>query len=86
MEPIKYKDDAIFVFKNYKVLYMKYSGCQLKVFHIDGGAQYMREFNYYFKENSITHKVTASYSPEQNRKVERVNHIIIGLIQAILAL
>lgn len=44
----------------------------------------MEELNNYFKENRITHKVIAPYSPEQNRKVKRVNHTIIDLIWAIL--
>ena len=45
----------------------------------------MGEFNNYLKENGITHKVTASYSPEQNKKAERVKHTIMGPVQAILA-
>ena len=45
----------------------------------------MGEFDDYLKENDITHKVTAAYSTEQNRKAEKVNRTIIGPFQAILA-
>ena len=37
VEPLKYKDDVLAAFKNYKALREKKSGCQLKVFHTDGG-------------------------------------------------
>ena len=45
----------------------------------------MEEFDYYLKENGITHKVTASYSPEQNGKAEKVNCTIMGSFRAIFA-
>lgn len=45
----------------------------------------MGEFDDYVKKNDIIHEITAFYSPEQNKKDKRVNHTIIGPIQAILA-
>ena len=45
----------------------------------------MEEFNDYFKETGITYKVTTPYLSEQNKKVKRVNHTIMGLIWAIFA-
>ena len=45
----------------------------------------MGEFDDYFKENSITHEVTAPYLPEQNGKVKKANQIIMGPIKAIFA-
>ena len=45
----------------------------------------MGEFDDYLKENGIFHEVTASYSLEQNRKVERVNRTIMELGRAIFA-
>ena len=85
VEPLKYKDDALAAFKNYKALREKQSGCQLKVLHTDGGGVYVGEFDDYLKENGITHEVTAPYSPEQNGKAERVNRTIMGPVRAILA-
>ena len=85
IEALKFKNDVFAAFKNYRALHKKQSGCQLNVFHTDGGEEYMREYNEYFKENSIIHNVTALYSPKQNGKAERVNSTIMGPVWAILA-
>ncbi len=45
----------------------------------------MRKFDDCLKENGISHEVTASFSPEQNGKAERVNHTIVAPVRAILA-
>lgn len=45
----------------------------------------MREFDDYFKKNSISHKVTTPYLPKQNGIVKKVNYIIMGLFWAIWA-
>lgn len=84
MELLKFKDDTLVAFKNYRALYKKQSGCQLKIFYTDGGAEYIKEFDDYLKENDIAYKVIASYLLKQNQKTERVNQIIIGLIRVIL--
>ncbi len=84
IEPLK-KDDALAAFKNYKALREKQSGCQLKILHADGGGEYMGEFDDCLKGNGISHEVTALYSLEQNKKAERVNRTIMGLVRAILA-
>lgn len=85
MEPLKFKDNVFSAFKNYKALYEKQSGYQLKVFHIDRGGEYIGEFDDYFKENNITHEVIAPYLLEQNEEVERVNRIIMEPVCTILA-
>lgn len=45
----------------------------------------MGEFNDYFKENNISHEITAPYSPGQNEKAKRINRTIMSLVWAILA-
>lgn len=80
IKALKFKDDILATFKNYKVLREKQLSYQLKVFHSYGGREYIKKFDDYLKENGITHKVTAPYSPEQNGKAERVNRTIIGLV------
>ena len=85
MEPLKFKDDVLPTFKNYKALREKQSGYQLKVLHTDRGGEYMGEFDDYLQENGITYEVTAPYSPEQNGKAERVNRTIMCPIWAIFA-
>lgn len=85
IELLKFKDDGVVAFKNFRALCEKQSDCQLKIFHIDGEWEYMEGFDNYFKENDINHEVTAVYSPEQNDKAERINRTIQGLDRAILA-
>ncbi len=68
IEPLKFKDDVLAAFKNYKALLAKQSGCQLKIIHSDRGGEYMGKFNDCFKKNSISYEATALYLPEQNRK------------------
>ena len=41
IEPLKFRDDALVAFRNYKALREKQSGCQLKIFHTDGGGEYL---------------------------------------------
>lgn len=62
MEFLKYKNNALAAFKNYKALYKKKFACQLKVLYINHKREYIEEFNDYFKKNGITHKVTIPYS------------------------
>lgn len=62
--PLKFKDDVLPTFKNYKTLREKQSDYQLKALHIDGRRDYMRKFNDSLQENGIIHKVTAPYSLE----------------------
>ncbi len=78
IEHLKFKNDALAAFKNYKTLHKKQSGCPLKIFHTDGGRKYIEQFDDCLKENGISHEVTAVYSPEQNRKAKRVNRTIIA--------
>ena len=85
VEPLKYNDDALAVFKNYMILREKQSGCQLKILYIDGGGKYIGEFDDYLKKNGISHEVIVLYSPEQNGKIERVNNTIMGSVWTILA-
>ena len=80
VEPLKFKDDALAAFKNYKALREKQSGCQLKVFHTDGRGEYMGEFDDYSKKTGIIHEVTIPYLPEQNGKAERANCTIMDLV------
>ena len=44
MEPLKFKDDVLVVFKNYKALCKKQSECQLKILHTDRKKEYIGEF------------------------------------------
>lgn len=58
---LKYKDNVLITFKNYKALYKDESSYQLKIFYINKRRKYIRQFDNYFKENSITNKVIAAF-------------------------
>lgn len=60
IELLKFKDNGLATFKNYKALHKKHSGCQLKTLHTDRG-EYMGKFDDYFKENGISYEITISY-------------------------
>ena len=60
----KYKDNTLAIFKNYKALCKKQFDYQLKVLPTNAKKKYIEEFDNYFKDNSITNNVTASYSFE----------------------
>lgn len=61
VESLKYKNDVLTILKNYKALREKKSACQLKVFYTNEKKKYIREFDDYFKKNSITYKIIAFY-------------------------
>ncbi len=85
IEPLKFKDDALAAFKDYKALREKKSVCQLKIIHTDERGECMADLDDSLKENGISHEVTTSSSPEQNRKAERVNRTMIGPVRTIFA-
>lgn len=64
IKALKFKDNILAIFKNYKALHKEQSSCQLIVLHTDGRSEYMGELDHYLKKNDITHKVVTSYSPE----------------------
>lgn len=83
MEPLKFQDNTLLAFQNYKALCEKQSDYQLKILYIDRKEKYMGEFDDYFQENGIIHKITAPYSNKQNEKTKRVYHIIMNAVWAI---
>ncbi len=80
IEPPKFKNDAVAAFKNYKALCKKESGSHLKIFHTDGGGEYMEAFDDFLKENGRSHEVNISYPLEQNGEAEGVNRTILGFL------
>ena len=84
IEPLKFKDDALTAFKNYRALCEKQSSSQLKVFHTDRRGEYKGDFDSYLKENGIHHQVTAPYFPEQNGKAKRLNRTNMRSVRALL--
>ena len=75
---MKYKNDIIFAFKNYKSLREKQPGYySLKILSKNEGEKYKREFQEYFEEEGITHEISTFYSQKQNRIAKRPSRIIM---------
>nr|GEW99430.1 zinc finger, CCHC-type [Tanacetum cinerariifolium] len=74
------KDQAFDTFKEYKSTIEKELRTTLKMLRTDRGGEFTsNEFTQYCKENGIARQLTAPYSPQQNRVVERRNRTIIDV-------
>ncbi|GKC60833.1 ribonuclease H-like domain, reverse transcriptase, RNA-dependent DNA polymerase [Tanacetum coccineum] len=72
------KDQAFNTFKEYKKSIENELRTTLKMLRMDRGGEFTsNEFMQYCKENGIARQLTAPYSPQQNRVVERRNWTII---------
>ncbi|KAL8121976.1 hypothetical protein AgCh_018634 [Apium graveolens] len=77
---VKEKSEVFSVFKSFKALVEKQSGCQLKAIRSDRGGEYIaKEFGQYLEQNGISHQLTIRYSPQLNGVAERKNQIIMEL-------
>jgi hypothetical protein len=69
-----YKPKYFSIFKRFKVIAEKQSGCFLKVLHTNKGGEFIsHEFQDFCKEIGIKRKLTTSYAPQLNRVVECKN-------------
>nr|GEU39745.1 zinc finger, CCHC-type [Tanacetum cinerariifolium] len=74
------KDQAFDTFKEYKKKIENKLRTTLKMLRTDRGGEFTSsEFTQYCKENGIARQLTAPYSSQQNRVVERRNRTIIGV-------
>nr|GEW99452.1 zinc finger, CCHC-type [Tanacetum cinerariifolium] len=73
------KDQAFGTFKEYKKSIEKELRTTLKMLRTDRGGEFTsNEFMQYCKENGIARQLTAPYSQQQNRVVERRNRTIMS--------
>nr|GEZ99920.1 ribonuclease H-like domain, reverse transcriptase, RNA-dependent DNA polymerase [Tanacetum cinerariifolium] len=73
------KNQAFDTFKEFKKTIENELRTTLKMFRTDRGGEFnSSEFIQYFKENGIARQLTAPYSPQQNRVVERRNRTIMS--------
>lgn len=62
------------------------TGMRLKAFPRDGGGEYKTQrFEDWMKENHVKRRPSAPYTPEQNRKAERLNYTLMSSVRSILA-
>jgi len=82
---LKYKLEALEIFKEWKALREKESGKQVKRFRTDGGGEYTsRKFTEYVKSEGKLKDATTPYTPQSNGVVEWANCTIMEHVQSIL--
>ncbi|GKV09292.1 hypothetical protein SLEP1_g20816 [Rubroshorea leprosula] len=81
----KEKSDAFPIFKKFKALVEKQSGCSIKVMRIDQGREFVSaEFNIFCEDFDIKRQLTTSYTPQQNRVAERKNRSLVEMAKSML--
>jgi transposase InsO family protein len=82
---MKHKSEVFQHFLNFKAMVEKEKGLNIKCLRSNGGGEYFsNEFNEHLKEHGIQRKYSCSYSPQQNRVVERKNRHIVEIARAML--
>jgi len=79
------KSKALVTFKYFKKSIEKEMDAYIKCLHADRGGEFTsQDFNDFCKENGIKRQLTAAYTPQQNRVIERKNRTIMNLVWSML--
>lgn len=74
--PLKTKDEALPIFKQFKLMVEKQFELPIKTLHTDFGGEFVA-FTSFLKEQGITHLFTCPYTSQQNGRVERKHRQIV---------
>ena len=78
------KDEAVEVFKHYKLEVENQLSKKIKIIRSDRGGEYDAPFDEYCSQNGIIHQTTAPYSPQSNGVAERKNRTLKEMMNAML--
>ena len=68
------------VFKKFKMMVEKQSGCLLKCLRLDNGKEYTsNDFDKFCADMGIGHQLTVGYSPQQNGISKRKNRTVVEM-------
>ncbi|XP_057996507.1 uncharacterized protein LOC131175847 [Hevea brasiliensis] len=82
---ISSKAQVFSVFKKFKALVEKQSGCKIKTLRSDNGKEYtFVEFEKFCEEAGIVYHLTVPYSPQQNGVSKRKNRTIVEMARCML--
>ncbi|CAL8151793.1 unnamed protein product [Prunus armeniaca] len=80
------KSEALSMFKHFKSYVEKEVGGYIKCLRTDRGGEFTSlEFNEFCIEHGIKRQLTAVYTPQQNRVVERKNRTVMNMVRCILS-
>lgn len=82
---IKTKDEALAMFKKFKLEVEKESSHKVKMLRTDRGGEFIsRLFTEFCEEEGVKRQLTAPYTPQQNGVVERRNRTVLGVTRSVL--
>lgn len=82
---LKEKSDAFDKFKSFKAVVEQQTKKSIKIFRTDRGGEFTSNaFQKYCEEYGIQRQLTAPYTPQQNRVVERRNRTLMEMTRSIL--
>jgi hypothetical protein len=83
---MKEKSEAFEIFKNFKALVEKESGCIIQCLRSDMGGEYTsHDFNEFCNTQGIKRQLTAAYTPQQNGVSERKNRTLLNIVISLLS-
>ena len=75
--PLKSKDQALDVFKQFQALSERQTGKKLKCIRIDNGGEYIGPFDNYCKSEGIRHQKNPPKTPQLNGLAVRMNRTLV---------
>lgn len=81
---LRSKDEALEMFKHYKIEVENQLDKKIKVIRSDRGGEYSTPLDEFCSQNGIIHQTTAPYSPQQNGIAERKNRTLKEMMNAML--
>lgn len=82
---LREKSEALTKFKRFRVVAEQETNAKIKTFRTDRGGEFnSHEFAEYCDNAGIKRHLTAPYSPQQNRVVERRNITLLEMVRSIL--
>jgi len=80
------KSETFSMFKVFKQLVEKESGCNISCLRTDRGGEFTSmEFNVFCVNNGIKRQLTAAYTPQQNGVAERKNRTVLNMVRCLLS-
>jgi transposase InsO family protein len=80
-----FKYEVFNIFKNFKCLVEKQSGCFIKVLRSDRGKEYTsNQFYKFCEDEGVERQLTVSYTPQQNGVSKRKNQTVMEMAKSML--